>query len=76
MKQLLLDLARAIVDYPDQVTADEARDGDEIVFTLHVAESDMGKVIGRQGKNAKCIRIVMKAAAMKDDLKVTVDIAE
>lgn len=76
LKQLLVDISRAIVDYPDQVTVDEKEDGDTVVFTLHVAETDMGKVIGRHGKNAKSIRAVIKAAGNIAGKKTVVDIAE
>lgn len=76
LKQLLEDISRAIVDCPDQVTVDEREEGDVVVFTLHVSDSDMGKVIGRHGKNAKSIRAVMKAAAGTAGKKAVVDIAE
>lgn len=74
--QLLLDMSRAIVDEPDEVKVDTAEEGDTVVFTLHVAPPDMGKIIGRHGKNAKCIRSVMKAAGTVRNLKTVVDIAE
>ena len=74
LKKLLRDITGSIVEYPDQISIDEKEQGDEIVFTLHVAESDMGKVIGRHGKNAKCIRTLMKTAAGTMNKKVTVDI--
>lgn len=76
LKQLLADISQAIVDYPDQIAIDEQDEGDTIVYTLTVAESDMGKIIGRHGKNAKSIRTVMKAAANTVGKKVIVDIAE
>ena len=76
LKQLLVDISRAIVDYPDSVTVEEREEGDTVVFTLHVADSDMGKVIGKHGKNAKSIRAVMKAAAGTLGKKSVVDIAE
>ncbi len=76
LKQLLVDISRAIVDFPDEIAVDEQDEGDTIVFTLTVAESDMGKVIGRHGKNARSIRTVMKAAANTVGKKVIVDIAE
>lgn len=76
LKQLLTDISRAIVDCPDSVTVDEREEGDTIVFTLHVTESDMGKVIGKHGKNARSIRAVMKAAAATAGKKAVVDIAE
>lgn len=74
LKQLLTDISRAIVDCPDSVTVDEREEGDTVVFTLHVTESDMGKVIGKHGKIAKAIRQLMKAAANGTGKKVTVDI--
>lgn len=72
--QLLSDLARAIVDQPDEVSVSEETDGDTVLLTLHVAESDMGKIIGRHGKIAKSIRMVMKAAANSAGRKVSVEI--
>ncbi len=74
LKKLLIDIASSIVEKPEEVVVDERADGDNIVFTLHVAESDMGKVIGRHGKNARCIRAIMKAGANSVGKKVTVDI--
>ena len=76
LKQLLADITATIVDYPEQIAIDEKDEGSTVVFTLTVAESDMGKVIGRRGKNAKCIRTVMKAAGNLVGKKVIVDIAE
>ena len=76
LKQLLSDMSAAIVDFPDKIEIDEREQGDTIVFTLTVAESDMGKIIGRRGKNAKCIRTVMKAAGNTVGKRVIVDIAE
>ncbi|MBR5322472.1 MAG: KH domain-containing protein [Clostridia bacterium] len=74
MKQILTDIAKAIVDEPDAVTVIENNDGDSVVLTLSVAAPDMGKVIGRNGRIAKAIRTVMKAAANADGKKVTVEI--
>lgn len=74
LKKVLTDIAKAIVDEPDEVSVDETVDGDNVVLELHVAEDDMGKVIGRHGKIAKSIRLVMKAAASTSGKKVTVDI--
>jgi len=71
LKQLLVDMSRAIVDFPDEIAVDEQDEGDTIVFTLTVAESDMGKVIGRHGKTARSIRTVMKAAANTVGKKVS-----
>ena len=74
LKQILTDIAKAIVDEPDAVTVIENNDGDSVVLTLSVAAPDMGKVIGRNGRIAKAIRTVMKAAANADGKKVTVEI--
>lgn len=74
LKQILIDIAKAIVDSPDQVSVDEKVDGGNVTLELHVAEDDMGKVIGRHGRIAKSIRLVMKAAASADGRKVSVDI--
>jgi predicted RNA-binding protein YlqC (UPF0109 family) len=74
MKELLEYIARNLVDYPDDVRVEQKGNEDSIVLELHVHESDMGKVIGRQGRIAKSIRSVMKAAASKNNVKVSVDI--
>ena len=76
LKQLLLDLSRAIVDIHDEVTVEQAEEDDTVIFTVRVAEEDMGKIIGRHGKNARCIRTIMKAAGTNCGLRVVVDIAE
>ena len=74
LKQILTDIAKAIVDEPDEVTVVENENGNSVVLTLSVASQDMGKVIGRNGRIAKAIRTVMKAAANADGKKVTVEI--
>ncbi len=74
LKQILTDIAKAIVDEPDAVTVIENDNGNSVVLTLSVAAPDMGKVIGRNGRIAKAIRTVMKAAANADGKKVTVEI--
>lgn len=74
MKELVEVIARALVDNPDEVSVTESVKDDEIVLELTVASSDMGKVIGKQGRIAKAIRSVVKAAASKEDKKVTVEI--
>ena len=74
LKILLTDIAKAIVDNPDEVKVVEEVDGDNIEFTLTVAEGDTGMVIGRHGKIAKAIRSVMKAASVNSGKKVNVDI--
>ena len=63
LRRVLTDIAKAVVDDPEQVTVTETVEGDNVMFELHVAEDDMCKVIGRHGKIAKSIRLVMKAAA-------------
>ena len=65
---------QALVDSPDEVVVTESETEREIVLQLHVAQEDMGKVIGKQGRIAKAIRSVVKAAAAKEDKKVVVDI--
>ena len=74
MKELVEVIAKSLVDNPDEVTVTEKEDDKSIVIELHVASSDMGKVIGKQGRIAKAIRSVVKAAASKSDKKVIVDI--
>ncbi len=74
MKQILTDIAKAIVDNPDEVFVAEKVSGDTSILELTVAKEDMGKVIGRGGRIAKSIRTVMKAAAMKENKRVIVDI--
>ena len=74
LKQILIDIARAIVDTPDSVTVEESVDGDDIKFVLRVAEEDTGMVIGHHGKIAKAIRSIMKAAANTCGKHVTVEI--
>ena len=74
LKQILMDIAKAIVDEPDEVTVIQNENGNSVVLTLSVAPKDMGKVIGRNGRIAKAIRTVMKAAANADGKKVTVEI--
>ncbi len=74
MKELVEVIAKALVDHPDEVVVTEKQDGKDIKIELHVAPSDMGKVIGKQGRIAKAIRAVVKAASSKDDLYVDVDI--
>ena len=65
-----------MVDNPDEVVVTEKQEEKATVVEVHVAESDMGKVIGKQGRIAKAIRSVVKAAAAKEDRKVIVDIAD
>ena len=72
MKELLLYIARSLVDHPDQVSVTEL-EGEETVLELRVAPEDMGKVIGRQGRIAREIRAVVKAVAQRQGKKVSVD---
>ncbi len=74
MKELVEAIAKALVDSPDEVVVTERETDKAIIVELKVAESDMGKVIGKQGRIAKAIRSVVKAAASKSDKKVIVDI--
>lgn len=76
MKELVEVIAKALVDLPDQVVVTEKENEKAIVIELKVAPEDMGKVIGRQGRIAKSIRSVVKAAASKGDKKVIVDILQ
>lgn len=73
-KEILTNIARAIVDEPDAVNVEEVVDGDNVELTLTVAEGDTGMVIGRHGRIAKAIRQIMKAAANTCGKKVTVEI--
>jgi predicted RNA-binding protein YlqC (UPF0109 family) len=74
LKETLCGIARAIVDHPDDVTVTCTEDAKEVNLVLSVAESDMGMVIGKNGKIAKAIRTVMKAAAASDNRRVNVEI--
>ncbi len=76
MKELVEVIARALVDYPDEVVVIETESEKSILLELRVAQSDMGKVIGKQGRIAKAIRSVVKAAASKENKKVIVEIMQ
>ena len=76
MKELVEVIAKALVDDPESVVVNEREEKKTTVLEVRVAESDMGKVIGKQGRIAKAIRSVVKAAAAKDDKKVIVDIMD
>ena len=76
MKDLLLYIARSLVEHPDQVTVTEIGDGDDLTLELRVAPEDMGKVIGRQGRIAKEIRTIVKTVAQRTGEKVTVEIVD
>ena len=74
MKDLVEVIAKALVENPDEVVVTEKEEGKHITVELHVAASDMGKVIGKQGRIAKAIRSVVKAASSKDNKRVDVEI--
>ena len=74
MKELVEVIAKALVDNPEEVVVSETLKGDDTLIELKVAPADMGKVIGKQGRIAKAIRSVVKAAASKEDKKVIVEI--
>jgi len=76
MKELIEVITKALVDKPEDVSITEKDDNGTSVYEIRVAESDMGKVIGKQGRIAKAIRAVVKAAASKEDKKVIVDIVD
>lgn len=74
MKELVEIIAKALVDNPDEVVVTESGDDKEVTISLTVAQSDMGKVIGKNGRIAQSIRAVVKAAASKDSRKINVKI--
>lgn len=75
MQELLKSIAKGLVERPEEVTVttEESEDG-TIIYHLHVAEDDMGRVIGKQGRIAKAIRVVMRAAATRNNQKAMVEI--
>lgn len=76
MKDLLIAIASGLVENPEAVTVtvDDANEENVVVYHLHVAEGDMGRVIGKQGRIAKAIRTIMRAAANRNEQKVAVEI--
>lgn len=76
LRELVLYLARALVEHPDQVVVDEIEEPDAVVFELKVAESDLGRVIGRQGRTAKALRTVLSAASAKMRRRAILEILE
>ena len=76
MKELVEVIAKALVDHPDEVVVTEREEGADLILELKVASQDMGKVIGRQGRIAKAIRSVVKAASTRTNKRVTVDIVQ
>ena len=76
MKDLLLYIARNLVDHPDAVSVTESAGSQDLTLELRVAPEDMGKVIGRQGRIAKEIRTVIRSRAQREGIKVSVDIVD
>ena len=76
LKEILVDIAAAIVDHPDDVTVTEEQRGEDVVLTLSVHPDDMGMVIGRHGRIAKAIRTVIKAASAECGKRVNVEIRD
>ena len=74
MKELVEVIAKALVEHPEEVTVTEKEEGKHVTLELHVAAADMGKVSGKQGRIAKAIRSVVKAASSKENKKVDVEI--
>ena len=76
MEELLVNIAKGLVENPDRVsvTADEPSEDGTVVYHLHVSEDDMGRVIGKQGRIAKAIRTVMRAAATRNKARIAVEI--
>ena len=76
MKELLTYMIQNLVDHPDEVTVTEREAGGETVYEVRVADGDMGKVIGRQGRIIKEVRILMKAVAQRKGKKVSVKVLD
>ena len=74
MKEIVEVIAKSLVDHPENVVVEEKQDGNQTILELHVASDDMGKVIGKQCRIAKAMRTVVKAASMRENKKVTVEI--
>ena len=74
MKEIVEVIAKALVDHPEKVNVEEKEEDCQTMLRLHVAEDDMCKVIGKQGRIAKAMRTVVKAAATREEKKVTVEI--
>ena len=74
MQELVTVLAKALVEKPDEVQVEAVEEDDRTVLKLHVAQEDMGRVIGKQGRIAKAIRTIVKSAATREKKKVSVDI--
>ena len=75
MRDLLTYIVKNLVDNPDEVRVDERETTSETIFEIHVDESDVGKVIGRQGRIVREIRVIMRSVAQRQGRRVTVDVA-
>ena len=76
MEELLAFLAKSLVDHPEDVSVTKVDGENNVVYELRVNDSDMGKVIGKQGRIAKSIRTIIKSASSKEDKRVIVDIVQ
>ena len=76
MKELLTYIIQSLVDNPDKVTVDEHNQGGTTVYEVRVADGDMGKVIGRQGRIVRQVRVLMKSVAQRQGKKVSVEILD
>ncbi len=76
MKDLIADIVKTLVDQPEQVSVTEIKGGHTVVLEISVAKSDMGKVIGKQGRNAQAIRTILSAAAGKAKKRYVLEIVE
>lgn len=76
MKELVEFMARGLVDHPDQVRVEEENERDRVIFYLDVAEGDMGKVIGKEGRIANAMRTLLKVAATRENVRVSLEIGD
>jgi len=75
-KELLLAIVKALVEFPDEVKVETTTDEMGVLLSLHVSPDDMGKIIGREGNNAKAIRIILRAVGMKENARINLKIIE
>ena len=76
MIELVTSIARSLVDAPDQISVEAVQDGESVILRLRLAASDVGKVIGRQGRTARSLRTILGAASMKAKQRYSLDIVE
>ncbi len=76
MNELLTFIAKSLVEYPDEVQVTEKETDTALIFELHVADSDMGKVIGKQGKIAKAIRTIVRSSSKPAQKRIVIDITQ